>query len=154
MTANVKPESAEAGAELLVPVAQVRRKRSKKPIGKPVEELQLPLIQAAVNTSFPGKGETVEGGDAFLTEVLPLFNEKREDYLSLARRIALMLHKRLKRPITVDDVRAVAPPPAEFDGRVMGAIFLTGEWENVGYEKSARKTCHRRPVALFQPIQA
>lgn len=151
MTANVNPQDAQIGAQPLdgAAAAGPGKAKAKKPAGRAVDEAQLPLIQEAVNRSFPGKGEVVDGGDAFLTEVLPLFNQKREDYLSLARRIAHMLYARLKRPITVDDVRAVAPPPPEFDGRVMGAIFLTREWENVGYEKSPRKTCHRRPVALF-----
>lgn len=82
-------------------------------------------------------------------EVLPLFQERRGDYLALARAAARMLaHK--NGTVTVDDVRAICPPPDGVDGRVCGAIFAGREFERVGFVNSQRKTCHGRPLSVFQ----
>lgn len=56
----------------------------------------------------------------------------------------------LRGPVTVDDVRKVCPPPGTADPRIMGAIFSTKEWVSIGYRKSTRKTCHKRPIAVFE----
>lgn len=153
MTANVNPGDAGKGAEPLPQMAVIRPRKRKEQPGRPVEESQLPLIDLAIARSLAGKGEVVDGGNAFESEILPLFNQTRDDYLSLARRVALMLHKKLQRPITVDDVRAVVPPPPEWDGRLMGAIFKTEDWTWYAYERSGRSTCHRRPISSFVPSQ-
>jgi len=52
--------------------------------------------------------------------------------------------------LTIDDVRQVVPPPAGVDPRVMGAVFHGQPWKNVGYRRSKRKTCHNRPIAIFE----
>jgi hypothetical protein len=153
MTANVTPNDAENGAEPLKQMAVIRPKKAKAPVGKPVDDAHLPLIEAAVLRATT-KGEPKGAGNAFEDEVLPLFNQTRDDYLSLARRVALMLHKRLQRPISVDDVRAVVPPPSEWDGRLMGAVFKTEDWTWVAYERSTRSTCHKRPISTFEPTNA
>lgn len=73
----------------------------------------------------------------------------RRDYLEEARAAALTLkHKR----ITIDDVRELCPPPESIDPRVMGAVFNTPDWEAVGYVRSKRTTCHKRPIAQFQYV--
>ena len=84
--------------------------------------------------------------------VMATLEETRAAYLSTARINAEKLYKRLRRPITVDDVRKVCPPPESIDGRVMGAIFSAKNWQCIGYGKGARKVSHRRPVARFELV--
>jgi hypothetical protein len=85
----------------------------------------------------------------FETEVLPLFEEHREDWLSRARQVAHRLGMRGDE-VTIDDVREHIEPPPGKDPRVMGAVFLKSEWESVGYRRSTRKECHNRPIAIFR----
>ncbi len=136
------------------PMATVRPRR-RKPVGRQVDDAQMPLLLGAVERSLAkGGAGAPTAADPFLNEVLPLFNQTREDYLSLARRIALELHKKLQRPITVDDVRAVCAPPKEWDGRLMGAIFKTEDWVWHGFVRSTRTTCHKRGISSFLPASA
>lgn len=85
----------------------------------------------------------------FETDVLPLFEEKRETWLASARALALRLAAD-GREITIDDVRAHVPPPENADPRVMGAVFKRGAWQCVGYRRSTRPECHGRPVGVFK----
>ena len=78
-------------------------------------------------------------------EALDLFEMTRAEYLAKARKTALGLFK--GKPITVNDVREVCPPPKGMDGRVMGAIFRTDDWVMIGYTPSLR--AHKRPIAQF-----
>lgn len=84
----------------------------------------------------------------FEQEVLPLFEITREEWLAEARGAARQLAQR-NTEITIDDVRAVCPPPDSVDGRVMGGVFTRKEWECIGYKRSERKTCHGRPIGIF-----
>ena len=84
----------------------------------------------------------------FEQEVLPLFELTREEWLAEARAAARQLAER-NTEITIDDVRAICPPPDSFDGRVMGAVFAGKAWECRGYKRSERKTCHGRPIGIF-----
>jgi hypothetical protein len=52
--------------------------------------------------------------------------------------------------VTIDDVRAVCPPPDGADPRIMGSVFLHGEFRQVGQVNSSRKQCHGRPIAVFE----
>ncbi|WP_407531020.1 hypothetical protein [Methylobacterium oryzisoli] len=85
----------------------------------------------------------------FESQILPLYEEHRADWLAYARRKAVELGKD-GRTVTIDDVRAVAPPPLFLDPRVCGAVFIRSEWEKVGYLNSGRAICHGRPVAVFR----
>lgn len=80
---------------------------------------------------------------------LALFEEHRAEWLAVARRTAILLYRRVGRPICVDDVRAECPPPRGYDPRVMGGVF--SGWNAVGYTNSRRRTCHGRPIRLFEP---
>lgn len=82
-------------------------------------------------------------------EALDILEKARHKYIETARSVARMLHHTSGEPITVDDIRSVCPPPAEIDGRVMGAILREPEWVRIGYLNSARKTCHGRPISAF-----
>ncbi len=52
--------------------------------------------------------------------------------------------------VTIDDVRAVCPPPPDADPRIMGAVFAGGEFVRMGFEASSRAACHGRPIGVFQ----
>lgn len=82
-------------------------------------------------------------------DAMALFEEHRAEWLARARDAASRLYRRFGRPITIDDVRSECPPPDVYDPRVMGAVF--SGWTPVGYINSRRRTCHGRPIRLFQP---
>jgi hypothetical protein len=76
--------------------------------------------------------------------------ETKPDYLWQARSIARRLLKD-RDWITVDDIRAICPPPADMHPTVMGAIFKHADFEHTGeYVASGRDRCHRRPVGKFR----
>lgn len=85
--------------------------------------------------------------------VLPLFQKYRADWLATARATARQLGRDGK-VLTVDDVRAVTPPPPEVDPRVMAAVFTRKEWERLEYTQGSRAESHGRPVAKFRLRQA
>ena len=92
--------------------------------------------------------------DLFATDVLPLFEAHRADWLSEARAVAVSLAAR-NGTVTIDDVRDHCPPPDDVDPRVMGAVFRTRDFEATGrHIKSGRRTCHNRPVAVFKLASA
>jgi hypothetical protein len=80
--------------------------------------------------------------------VLALLERTRSEYLERARAAAEELAKKT-RTVTIDDVRAVCPPPAGIDPRVLGSVFMKSRWVPVGFAQSARATCHARHVRVF-----
>lgn len=87
--------------------------------------------------------------DLFETEVLPLFEQHRGDWLQQARLVALNIGAR-QGEVTINDVRAVIQPPTDVDPRVMGAVFLRRDWVLLRHERSTRSVCHNRPVGVFR----
>ena len=85
----------------------------------------------------------------FEQQVLPLFEANRAQWLDAARATALELGRR-QANVTIDDVRAKCPPPANVDPRVMGAVFQMKIWEKIGYRQSDRRECHGRVNAVFR----
>lgn len=84
----------------------------------------------------------------FQTDVLPMFEEHRKEWLERARHTAIDIARR-KGEVTIDDVRAECPPPDGVDPRVMGAVFHPrSNWTCIGYARSKRSDCHNRPVAI------
>lgn len=86
----------------------------------------------------------------FLTkeDAFAMFEDTRADWLAKARTHARAMAA--KGPVTVDDVRAVCPPPSNTDPRVMGALFKKDEWEPCGWVESTRRECHHRPIRTFK----
>lgn len=84
------------------------------------------------------------------THALRILEESRQAYLMGARDIAEQIARHGDGTCTVDSVREKCPPPKEIDGRVMGAIFNTADWEHLGYVRSDRVTCHKRPISRFR----
>ena len=79
-----------------------------------------------------------------------LFEIHRAEWLAAARGF-LDTHA-VGTQLTVDDVRAVVPPPSGVDGRVMGSVFKGQPWKMVAYKPSVRTTCHKRPIAVFERV--
>ena len=88
------------------------------------------------------------------TDALDALERARADYIAAARRVASDLAPNIGDTITVDQVRAVLPPPDCIDGRVMGAILRKPTWEVKSYGGGARKTSHQRPIARFVRVAA
>ena len=76
----------------------------------------------------------------------------RPDWLSRARAIAMQIFRDSGEPVSVDDVRAVLPPPEGKDPRVFGVVFRHG-WRVATEVRSERKACHSRPIKTFVPIE-
>jgi len=82
-------------------------------------------------------------------DAIAVLETSRGEYLAGARLTARILASQHEY-ITIDMVRDHCPPPQSIDGRIMGAVFSSSEWECVGYEPSKRKTCHKRPIGQFK----
>jgi hypothetical protein len=85
-------------------------------------------------------------------QAMNLLEEARREYLEEARVVAKQIAMEGNGTCTVDQVRDVCPPPKEMDGRVMGAVFNSSDWEHAGYERSNRTTCHKRPISRFRMV--
>lgn len=85
----------------------------------------------------------------FEDTVLPHFEAHSGDWLARARAHARLLGQG-GQTVTINDVRVKCPPPVDVDPRVMGAVFLARDWELLRHERSARRTCHNRPVGVFR----
>ena len=86
----------------------------------------------------------------FEKTVAPHFEQTRGEYLAEARYYARLIAKE-KSFVTVNDIRAVCPPPPHMDGRILGAVFNRADWERIGYVENPRKTAHGRPICRFVP---
>lgn len=80
---------------------------------------------------------------------LDALETNRRPFIEEARAVARKLLK-YRKSVTIDDVRAVLPPPEGVDPRVMGAVFKASEFESVGWTTSKRKECHKRPIQRFR----
>jgi len=81
---------------------------------------------------------------------LAMHERTKPDYLASARDAARKLLE-TRESITVNDVRAVCPPPPGVDGRVMGAIFRHRDFETTGeLVLSSRSECNHRPIQKFR----
>ena len=86
--------------------------------------------------------------DTFTAEVLPDFSRRHAFWLAEAREHAQRI-AREKGRVTIDDVRAVCPPPKFSDPRVMGAVFKQPHFTRIGWRCSTRAKCHGRPIGIF-----
>lgn len=84
---------------------------------------------------------------------LETFEMTRPAWLARARATArLLLETRTE--ITVNDIREHCPPHPDWDGRVLGAVFRTNEFEAVRSIRSSRKECHHRDIKTFRLREA
>lgn len=78
-----------------------------------------------------------------------LLERTRGEYLHDARETARQLLRK-RDYVTIDDIRLVCPPPKGVDPRVMGAVFTPAEFEAIGWIRSSRSECHKRPIQRFR----
>jgi len=83
-------------------------------------------------------------------EAFDLFEAHRAEWLAAARNF--LNRQPIGSKMTVNDVRSAVPLPGGIDGRVMGSVFRGQPWKMVAYKPSARKTCHKRPIAVFERV--
>lgn len=90
-------------------------------------------------------------GEELRDRALDLLESRRANYVIRARAAAADIYARTGgQPISVDDIRAECPPPAEIDGRVMGSILRPREgWRFDGMVKSERGLNHGKWIAKF-----
>ena len=81
-----------------------------------------------------------------LFDIPPQLN--KDEWLTRAREVANTIALQ-RGSVTADDVREILPVPNGVDGRTMGSVF--NGMKCIGYEKSRRDTCHRRPIGRFVP---
>ncbi len=82
-------------------------------------------------------------------DILNQLEQVRREYVDSARNAALDLFQRTRRPITVDDIRRICPPPSDIDPRVMGCVLRAPKWMKVQTVNSSRRECHHRPIGSF-----
>jgi hypothetical protein len=82
--------------------------------------------------------------------VLPLFEQRRGDWIEAARAAARRIAAE-RGQVTIDDVRAVCPPPEGADPRIMGSVFARkSEFLRIGFAASGRDACHGRMISVFR----
>ncbi len=69
-------------------------------------------------------------------------------WLAQARQAAAAI-AREKGSVTIDDVRALCPPPDTADPRILGRVFHDERFARIGFRNSARRACHGRPIGIF-----
>ena len=82
-------------------------------------------------------------------QALNLFEVTRGEFLLFARWVAKKIAKK-QGNVTIDDIRNEVKVPLNLDGRVLGAVFNTPEWEKVGYAQTKVKSSHGRVVAVWR----
>ena len=92
-------------------------------------------------------------GAVLRDKALDMLEEKRHEWIALARKTAFSLLKtRIVRgdnaTITSDDLWALCPPPPEINPKAMGAVFRSG-FKAIGYVSSKRKQAHARPIRVW-----
>lgn len=87
-------------------------------------------------------------------EIISCAEEKqvREDYLARARAAAMELSIACNHSgVSVDDVRAVCPPPPGISPKIMGAIFAGKIWVRYTPVHGARSISHGRTIWKWVP---
>jgi hypothetical protein len=80
--------------------------------------------------------------------VLPLFAQHGGEWIAHARAVARRIAVE-RGQVTIDDVRALCPPPEGADPRIMGSVFAGGQFAQVGRINSSRRECHGRSIGVF-----
>ena len=103
--------------------------------------MELWLIRRRLSTPKRGMIETKQ-------QALNLFEATRLEFLEYARWVAKRIAEK-KGHVTIDDIRGEISVPLNLDGRVLGAVFNTPEWEKVGYSTTKIKSSHGRFVSVW-----
>jgi len=77
-----------------------------------------------------------------------LFQSSREQWLTIARRVALDLLK-TRHTITIEDVLDISPRPKYLHRNTTGSVFKDERFSPVGYTTSKRLISHSRVIRLW-----
>lgn len=80
-------------------------------------------------------------------QVLDLFEQTRNEFLTNCRWIAKRIAKENNGYVNIDQVREQVTTPQGVNPKVYGAVFANGEFERVGFVVTTRKTSHGRPIS-------
>ena len=84
--------------------------------------------------------------------ILDLFDAKAEDVTRALKREAFEQYHRLRRPVSVNDVRHVLDVMQyRGDPRILAAAFPRKEWIAYGYTTTNSHKAHARSVRTFIP---
>jgi len=95
------------------------------------------------------------GGFSTKDGALDAFEEMRGQWVAQAREVARRVCAE-RGEVTADDLHARFPVPTDengnrlIDGRIFGAVLRSPHFVLIGYRKSRRAECHRRPIGVFQ----
>ena len=81
-------------------------------------------------------------------DALMILEAARQSWLTHARNTAL-LHAHKYGTVTADVIQDACEIPAEWDRRVVGAVFVPRWFRKVGYRATRRREAHARPIAVF-----
>ena len=81
-------------------------------------------------------------------DALNSFEVPRREWLKDAREKALR-HAHKYGTVTADVIQDACEIPAEWDRRVVGAVFVPRWFKKVGYRATRRREAHKRPIAVF-----
>lgn len=76
-------------------------------------------------------------------------NENKRAWLDDARHMARKLLAN-REYITSDDIWAFCPPPGYINGKIMGSVFTTPDFESVGFTRTKRASSHGRVIQKFR----
>lgn len=74
-------------------------------------------------------------------------------WLAEARALAVRIYRE-RGEVTADDIWNEFRPPEGVDGRLLGPVFATKEWEKVGERRSERGNNNNRYIAVWKLKQA
>ena len=74
---------------------------------------------------------------------------KSSEFLTKAREIAIKIAKK-QGQVTADDVRAKLEIPSKIGVNVMGSVFVSKLFKDVGYTRSKRKEARGRLIKVYK----
>jgi hypothetical protein len=88
-------------------------------------------------------------GAFFAAEIFAAPGKAHAGWIARARAAARRIAAE-KGEVTINDVRAVCPPPEDADPRIMGAVLSRNEYVRTGFAVSQRRDCHGRMIGVFR----
>lgn len=90
----------------------------------------------------------LNAGRAIRDAQLDLFQRRDTAFLSRCRTLAVEVC-RAKGTVSINDIRAQVPLPAELHPSVLGAVFKTRQFEAVGFTEATHPQAHARVVRVY-----
>jgi len=83
-------------------------------------------------------------------QTFSFITENKKAWLEDARR-SMRLHLRGGAPyVTSDTVWKYCPPPKYLNPKILGSVFISPDFESVGFTRTKRKSSHGRIIQKFR----